>query len=123
MITVAFAIAAHDALIARDGGLSGFAQGGSGALESALQRVENHILYEGLENVFEISALYAVAIARGHIFNDGNKRTGLACALTYLYDQGVDIAVAPCLEDAMVEVAQGSKDYRWFAQLLASLVA
>ncbi|MGN7981296.1 type II toxin-antitoxin system death-on-curing family toxin [Burkholderia sp. 22313] len=42
------------------------------------------IHYAGLDDVFGIAATYAVAIARGHVFNDANKRTGLTCALTYM---------------------------------------
>lgn len=53
------------------------------------------------------SAAYAVAIARGHVFNDANKRTGLTCALTYMERQGVTIRRLADLEDIMVDVADG----------------
>jgi len=122
LIDVSSVIQTHDKVLAKDGGLAGFAQGGQGALESALQRVENHILYGNVNGIFEIAALYGISIARGHLFNDGNKRTALACALTYLKTQNIDVDVSPGLEDVMVEIAQGSKDYQWFAQYLASLV-
>jgi len=122
LIDATAVIKTHDKVLAKDGGLAGFAQGGRGALESALQRVENHILYGNADGIFEIAALYGVSIARGHLFNDGNKRTALACTLTYLRIQNIDITVSPELEDVMVEIAQGSKDYQWFAQYLASLV-
>ncbi|WP_261318313.1 type II toxin-antitoxin system death-on-curing family toxin [Burkholderia cepacia] len=52
---------------------------GRGGVESALHRVENHAHYAGLDDVFGIAATYATAIARGHVFNDANKRTGLTC--------------------------------------------
>ncbi|WP_322065751.1 Fic family protein [Burkholderia ubonensis] len=63
------------------GGLGGFAHGGRGGVEAALHRVENHAHYAGLDDVFGIAATYATAIARGRVFNDANKRTGLTCAL------------------------------------------
>jgi death-on-curing family protein len=36
---------------------------------------KNRILYAELDDIFDIAAMYAVAIARGHVFNDANKRT------------------------------------------------
>jgi death-on-curing protein len=30
-----------------------------------------------MNDVFDVAAMYAVAIARGHVFNDANKRTAL----------------------------------------------
>lgn len=34
------------------------------SIASALHRIDDHITYEGLDDVFEIAALYGVAIAR-----------------------------------------------------------
>ena len=55
--------------------------------------------------------MYAVAIARGHVFNDGNKRTALVCALTFLSLEGYNLPPSPEIEDnlveVMVEVAEG----------------
>jgi len=120
-VSTEFVIAIHDSIIAGEGGLTGFGQRGEGGLESALQRIENHIVYGGISNLFEISALYGVALARGHIFNDGNKRTALACTLIYLAKQGIFIPKNSGLEQAMVDIATGDKDYLWFARYLASL--
>jgi len=120
-VSTEFVIAIHDSIIACEGGLTGFSQRGEGGLESALQRIENHIMYGGVRNLFEIAALYGVALARGHVFNDGNKRTALACTLIYLYKQGIAIPENPGLEQAVVDIATGAKDYLWFAQYLASL--
>ncbi len=61
-----------------------------------------------LDDVFGIAATYAIAIARGHVFNDANKRTGLTRALTYMERQGISIPRLADLEDLMVEVADGS---------------
>jgi death-on-curing protein len=65
--------------------------------------------------------MYGVALARGHVFNDANKRTALVTALTYLSLQGVDIPRSAALEDIMVDAAQGSVDARQFADLLYSI--
>jgi len=111
----------HDRILARYGGLAGFSKSGEDGLQSALQRIENHMLYNQVNNVFEIAALYGVALARGHIFNDGNKRTALACTLLYLDQCGIFIPKNPDLEQAIVDIATGAKDYLWFAQYLSSL--
>ena len=55
-----------------------------GKLQGALARVDNAIVYEGLDDVFEIAAKYAASIANAHALSDANKRTGLAVALEYL---------------------------------------
>ena len=65
--------------------------------------------------------MYAVAIARGHIFNDANKRTALVAALTYLKLQEIDVERDTRLEDLMVEVAKGAIDVQEFANILAGI--
>jgi death-on-curing protein len=65
--------------------------------------------------------MYAVSIARGHIFNDANKRTALVTALTYLKLQGIDVSRDPGLEDTMVDVAEGTIDAEAFANALACI--
>jgi death-on-curing protein len=110
MLDLDYVITIHDQILAKFGGLPGFASGGRGGVEAALQRVENHVFYAGVNDVFGIAAAYAVAIARGHVFNDGNKRTRLACALTYLEMEGVTIEEVADFEEVMVEVASGVVD-------------
>ncbi|EPJ47589.1 MAG: death on curing protein [Osedax symbiont Rs1] len=53
-------------------------------LEGALGRIDNAIVYSGLDDVFDIAAKYAIAIGKSHSFSDGNKRTGLAVCLEFL---------------------------------------
>ena len=113
-----FVITVHDEIIADMGGLTGFAGGGIGGVEAALQRVENHAHYGGLNDAFGIAALYAEAIACGHVFNDANKRTGLACALTYLERQGIEVKRDAVLEEATVMLARGEWSRDDFAWLL-----
>lgn len=105
MIDATMVIEIHDLILSTEPGLIG--GHGEGPVEGALARVENRIQYAGLDDIFDIAAMYAVAIARGHVFNDANKRTALVTALTYLALQGVELFREPFLEDIMVWVAQG----------------
>lgn len=73
------------------------------------------------DDVFGIAAMYAVAIARGHIFNDANKRTALVASLTYLMLQEIDVERNARLEDDLVHVAEGKLDVQESANILASL--
>lgn len=118
MLEQEFVIAVHDEILAETGGLPGLAGGGLGAVEAALYRVQMHAQYAKLDDVFGIAGLYAEAIARGHIFNDGNKRTALTCALTYLYKQGITVPHIDELEDVMVDLAAGKITGEMFADFL-----
>lgn len=69
-------------ILATEKGMKGAAD--VGKLQGALARVDNAIVYEGLNDVFEIAAKYASSIANAHALSDANKRTGLAVALEYL---------------------------------------
>ncbi len=62
----------HDAVL-NAGELPGKARDKS--LEGALARIENRLAYGMIADPFDLAAAYAVAIAQGHCFNDGNKRT------------------------------------------------
>jgi death-on-curing protein len=64
--------AIHDRVL-NPGELPGRARDKS--LESALARVDNRMAYGMIADAFDLAAAYAMAIARGHCFNDGNKRT------------------------------------------------
>lgn len=108
----------HDEIISTIGGLSGFAGSGRGGLEAALFRIKNHCDYSGLNDVFSIAALYAEALACGHVFNDGNKRTALTCALTYLAEQGINVPRERALEDAICCLAKREISREDFASIL-----
>ena len=53
-------------------------------LQGALGRIDNAIVYDGLDDIFEIAAKYTASIAVSHSLPDANKRTGLVVALEYL---------------------------------------
>ena len=50
-------------------------------LQGALSRIDNAIVYEGLDDIFEIAAKYTASNAVSHACPDAIKRTGLAVAL------------------------------------------
>jgi len=76
----------HDAVLAATGGLPGGGHRGSSyeGVEAAVQAVKNSY-YDTIE---ELAAAYAVYIVQGHVFADGNKRTGEAAMLTFLEANG-----------------------------------
>lgn len=69
------------------------------------------------------AALYCYNIICNHIFTDGNKRTGLAAALTFLnlnhYDLRLEVTNA-ILTDFILKVASGQSDLEeckaWFME-------
>ncbi|MRE87533.1 type II toxin-antitoxin system death-on-curing family toxin, partial [Klebsiella quasipneumoniae] len=75
-------IAFHDRILQRFPGVAGMSD--PGRAEALIYRVQNRKHYEGITDVFELAATYWVAIARGHIFNDGNKRTAFFVTMTFL---------------------------------------
>ena len=86
-LTALQVIVCHDENVRRYGGLPGIVD--AARIEALLARVRNHERYEGVTDVFELAALYCVAIARGHAFLDGNKRTALNCTWAFLKMNGV----------------------------------
>lgn len=81
-------IAIHDAVLF-DGELTGLA--GDKSLDGALGRVGNRLAYGFIADVFELAVAYAAAIAQGHCFNDGNKRTAFQTMDIVLQLHGIDI--------------------------------
>lgn len=76
------------------------------SIESALHRVDDHMNYNGLDDVYEIAALYGIAIAKGHCFNNGNKRTALVSMIAFLEINNIEINVPnDVIEEVMVEIA------------------
>lgn len=97
--------AIHDAIL-NPGELPGRARDKS--LESALARVDNRLAYGMIADAFDLAAAYAMAIARGHCFNDGNKRTAHQAMDACLDLNGIQIAwQAEEVGDIIVRCAQG----------------
>ncbi|AAF41325.1 TPA: type II toxin-antitoxin system death-on-curing family toxin [Neisseria meningitidis] len=109
----------HQTVLADEAGLKGRAD--MARLDGALSRIANWRQYENLEDIYEIAALYAQAIAKAHAFPDGNKRTALLTMLTYLDLQGISIAADQGLDDLIVSLAAGETDFKQLAETLRRL--
>lgn len=119
MITLELVLAIYKTILENEPGLKGHTD--FDKLESALARIDNWMLYENTDNIFDIAALYAVAIAKAHAFTDGNKRTAMVTMLTYLDLQGVEIEPNHGLDDKMVDVASGKLNFMQLSQHLQQL--
>jgi death on curing protein len=119
MITADDVRAIHDRILETEEGRPGEPR--RGALEGALARIDRRLEYGEEMSIFDVAALYAVAIAKAHAFVDGNKRTGLVTALTFLEQVGSPIPKCPALEDAMVDVADSVIGVEEFSELLYRL--
>ncbi|MDD8344944.1 type II toxin-antitoxin system death-on-curing family toxin [Escherichia coli] len=64
---------------------------------------------------------YLVATARGHIFNDANKRTVLNSVLLFLRRNGVQVYDSPMLVDFTVGAATGKIHVSSVAETLREL--
>ena len=95
----------HEDILNTSPGLPGICPHRS--LESALKRIDNHITYGTVKDLFEIAAFLAIALAQGHVFIDGNKRTALLSTYTFLRLNGYDFK-APESEatNMMVDIAE-----------------
>ena len=83
-------IAIHHRQIAEHGGGEGLRD--EGLLSSALARPQNLLAYgEPAPDLAALAAAYAYGIARDHPFVDGNKRTALIAARTFLLLNGVNL--------------------------------
>ena len=72
----------HERSLALHGGPSGVRD--EGLLESALERAKNRFHYEGVDDVVELAATYAVAVSSNHPFVDGNKRAAFHAMTLFL---------------------------------------
>lgn len=82
--------AIHHRQIAEHGGSTGLRD--AGLLSSALARPQNLFAYgEPTPDLASLAAAYAYGTARNHPFIDGNKRTALVAARTFLILNGSDL--------------------------------
>ena len=88
-------------------------------LQGALGRIDNAIVYEGLDDVFEFAAKYTACIAVSHALPDANKRTGLAVALEYLSLNDLELTQEnELLADAVRDLVIGIINETDFADIL-----
>ena len=107
-LTPAMVEAIHDAVL-NPGELPGRAMDKS--LDATLGRVDNRLAYDMIEDAFDLAAAYAMAIARGHCFNDANKRTAFRSMIVCLDLNGIQITCPqPETGDRIIALAQGRLD-------------
>jgi death-on-curing protein len=108
-LTESTLLAIHAQQIERYGGAHGILD--QNVVRSALARPIHRWAYEREADFADLAAAYLVGFARSQGFNDGNKRTGLACALVFLALNGYAIHVpAPELYALMMSVATNQAD-------------
>lgn len=83
-----FVLAMHAEQLRLHGGAAGVRD--EGMLESALNRPLQKQAY-GDPDLCELAAAYLFGIAKNHPFVDGNKRTALAAADTFLFFNGLEL--------------------------------
>jgi death on curing protein len=83
-----FILAMHAEQLRLHGGAAGVRD--EGMLDSALNRPLQKQAY-GNPDLCELAAAYLFGIAKNHPFVDGNKRTALAAADTFLYFNGLEL--------------------------------
>ena len=106
----------HDMGLARFGGSSGIRD--EGLIDSALASAKNASFY-GRGDMFDIAAAYAFHLAEAQAFADGNKRTGIGAALTFL--ELNDVRATPdddTLYDAMIAIAKKQLNKAGLAAML-----
>lgn len=121
-LTAEQVIAMHDALLDRFGGLAGGGPRGEGyeGVEAAVQAVKNSY-YETVE---ELAAAYAVYLVQGHVFLDGNKRTGAAAMLTFLEANGAPVTIPPEeLASMMIDLQTRSEAGEAASRLIAGMAS
>lgn len=118
-------LAIHDAQIAEHGGNAGVRD--LSLLLSALARPRNLASYGDPEpDLADLAAAYALGITRNHPFLDGNKRTSLVVALTFLQKNGYRVhpnprdAVTTMLAAAAGKLSEAELA-RWFRSYMRPL--
>lgn len=102
-------LAIHAQQIERYGGAHGVLD--KNVVLSALARPVNRWEYDASADLADLAAAYLVGFTRSQGFNDGNKRTGLACALVFLSLNGAPLRVPPSeLYALTMTVATGKAD-------------
>lgn len=106
----------HHLSLQQHGGLDGLRD--PGLLDSALTQPEATYYY-GQGDLSAIAAAYAFHIAQNQPFIDGNKRTAMGSALTFLKINGINPATfdGTILYDAMIGIAEKRIDKAGLAEI------
>ncbi len=112
-------IAFHDRIMNVTPGVKGMPD--PGRAQALIHRVLNQHISEDVDAVFKLAAIHLLAISRGHIFNDGNKRTALFTTLLFLRRNGIEIPGNEAMVDLTVEVAKGNVSVESIVNFFKSL--
>lgn len=97
----------HDTIIDKDGGSYGIRDLGLllSALEIPKSEMFGHCLHP---TVFDKAAAYLFHIVSNHPFIDGNKRTAMTCALSFLSINGVELDIKyKVISNFVIDIANG----------------
>ncbi|MGH7444734.1 MAG: type II toxin-antitoxin system death-on-curing family toxin [Longimicrobiales bacterium] len=94
-ITEPIILALHSQQIERYGGAHGVLD--QDVVRSSLARPLQRWAYDDQADITDLAAAYLVGFARSQGFNDGNKRTSVACALVLLRWNGYTLHVPPAI--------------------------
>ena len=122
-LSVADALDLHDLHLQRYGGSAGVRD--RGPLESAVSQASAGFAGQFLhEDLAGMASAYHFSLVKNHPFIDGNKRTGLALALTFLDLNGIAIDHSTSvLYDATMGVAEGRLDREGLAEVFRKLIS
>ena len=111
----------HDSILLSNAGLKGSRP--DLCVDALVGRIHSNLAYQRFTSIEEVAALYAEVIAKGHVFNDGNKRTALISMLTFLDLNGYTlIADQNVVADKMVDISDGRIGYKQFSSWLKSKI-
>jgi death-on-curing protein len=111
----------YEDVVAASGGAFGVRD--EGLMDSALARPLNRMAYEGVSDLLDLAATYAVGISSNHPFIDGNKRVAFMAMGQFLNDNGLDLIASE--DDAtatMLRVARGELTIEELADWLRTRV-
>ena len=81
------------------------------SVNGILGRVESRIDYGMITTPTELASWLCIAIARGHVFNDANKRTAFKCMMQCLRLNGIELTYKTHeMGDLIISVARGDTD-------------
>lgn len=113
-------MAIHDSIIGPNE-LQGLAKDKS--LDAVLGRIHNRLQYGFISDVYDLSACYGAFIARGHCFNDANKRTAAATLFFILRVNNISLRFPDnSLGNWIIEIAADKKSEIELAAWLRSLL-
>jgi death-on-curing protein len=91
-LTVDEVLAIHELVIARAGSSAGVRD--KNLLQSAVLHPQTFVFGQYLyTDVYRVAAAYCFHIIKNHPFVDGNKRTGILTAITFLEKNGLEVFV------------------------------